>query len=246
MSNLCFQDISSKPTSHWSSIRKFISVWHDVKFQHSTRYQSELMKAEELICGPIPTSLQEWIRLCCDLIDQNKEGCFRDYFVIERVPGHDAIGFLLQCEGDVYWAVQQEDMKLDNPPITTYLLDYDADHEKFDRFDQNTSCFTEFVLKHLSYFVYPKGGSFHVQVNNGEAIKEQFKQYFNVSVTVGHLHIYESDDKVFFLFPDDFDERELRLHGNLKREEGGIDLPEFIIGLTRDGGSFTGPFADSI
>lgn len=246
MSDLCFQNISSNPTSHWLAIRKFISVWHDFNFKHSARYDTELVNAEELICGPIPTSMREWIRLCCELLDQNKEGCFRDYFVIERVPGHDAIGFLLQCEGDVYWAVQLKDMNLDNPPITTYLLDYDASSKKFDHFNQNTSCFTEFVLTHLSHFIYPKGGSFSVQVSNSEVIKEQLKQYFDVSVSVGHLHIYESNGKVFFLFPDDFDEGVLQLHGNLKRKATAIDLPDFIIELTHDGGCFTGPFADSI
>ena len=84
--------------------------------------ETEIRNAETKLSRRLSPSIREWCAFAVASDQIKNSFSFRDCFVIEPVPGHSSIGLLLQGEGDVYWAVEEDSWSQDDPPVQTYYL----------------------------------------------------------------------------------------------------------------------------
>jgi uncharacterized protein (TIGR02996 family) len=121
-----FHTVPSGWKERWRLIRAFIERWHKVPLGDVGGQTSRIEITVQTLGYELPPSVREWIALLWDLVDGGGyDQVFRDCLSSEEVPEQDAFSLMIQGEADYHWAVRQQQLSSDDPPVDGYMLDYD-------------------------------------------------------------------------------------------------------------------------
>ena len=243
----------------WKLIRNFIESWYEIDIPQID-YSEEIKYIESELHIMLPVSFKEYIKLSKQLMStdithpngyksNNYSHIFRDIYKVERLDEHKAYSLMLQAEGDLYWAVKDEDMNFEDPPVHMYIMDYNSNIEKFNYYKQYSNNLSSFVFMHLSNFIYKTNtGGFGTTISKSDTIIQTISNYFDNSTEFGEIKIYEKENLIALLYPDIYGDEEDEYHFSLEMWKGlNVDsIPNQILELTKHGGNFHGVFIDYI
>lgn len=225
--------------TRWKLLREFIRRWHNVKLQ-DVGYKSDLVQKEEKKLGVVlPPSFREWISLASELLEEGRFNIFRDSYEVANLTDLSAISLLLQSEGDYYWAVKNQNLAFEDPPVEGYWLDYRLTPERFVWFIRDAEHITSFVFGHLAYFLHGEGGGCSVEITIDDDFLYQMKHSFDTFSMFDHLSIFEKPNIIAIIIPDPSDKRHnllVEIWKTISRKE----IPECINDRIRGGGGFHG------
>lgn len=227
---LCFSTTPKSWYEKWESLRSFTRQWHNLDLAPVGR-ESELVKREESILKmQLPSSFQEWIRFSEELRQQNKfHDVLRDEYIIERLKEHKAISLMIQYEGDHFWAVREENLSQDDPPVDGYTLDYDSSEEKFDYVRQEAEHITSFVLYHMVFFIYGAGGNFVVNLDSVDDLLGEMQKTFEVQAKWGRLNIFENENIFALVCPNLYGATKYELLVRFWQKMSEDEIPDCIL-----------------
>jgi len=234
-----FLSNSDDLNTRWKLLREFIQRWHNIDLP-VVGYNSEIVEEEEKRLGIIlPSSFREWISLASELIEKERFDIFRDSYNVTSLKTLSATSLLLQKEGDYYWAVKNENLALEDPPVDGYWLDYRMNPKGFVWFTRNAEHITSFVFEHLAYFLRGKGGGCSVKVTVDDDFLNEMKQSFDTYFLFDHLSIFEKPNMIAIIAPRTFDEGQSLIVEIWKRIARS-EIPRCVNERIKGEGSFHG------
>jgi hypothetical protein len=201
--NPCFEKVPEDWEGRWRLLRTFVAGWHGIPLGTMRRPGSRVTEEETKLGRTLPPSFREWISFSDELLDGHWDRVWRDCYEVRRLEGHPAVSLMIQGEADTYWAVREDLLSEDDPPVDSYSLDYDAPKENsFAHKGQYSPRITSFVLKHLSYTLRGRGGRCFTEVEPTAQFRSQMRQSFAVSSRLDDIHVFENRNLVAVMFPD--------------------------------------------
>jgi uncharacterized protein (TIGR02996 family) len=214
----------------WRLIREFHERWRDIPLGDVGKHRDEIQALEQFLGGAIPPSVREWIAFHQDL-EQYSPSMLRDRFIIEPVPGCEALSLLLQAEGDYYWAVREDDLDLDDPPVHGYW----EGPVGFHHHERRAASVTDWVLGRVIWCARGHSG-FSVEFPDGARLLRQLTEVFPPPVAFERALLFELPNLRVQLMGEHFS-AEMRCP--MQREQ----VPAFFWEYTRNGGGH-GIFAE--
>ena len=212
---LCFSEASDSWSERWAALREFTRRWcqADVPDSFAAGGVAGRVEQEAAKLGvQLPPSLKEWMRFSEAFIAGEKRDVFedilRDYYVVEWLVDHRAVSLMIQVEGDYYWAVREDNLHLDDPPVDGYGLDYECVEcvdEHFLHEGRVAEHITTFVLGHMLPHLLARGGRFGFTIDVDEVDKTlgELRAAFDVYTRWGDLHIFEKENVLAVASPDE-------------------------------------------
>ena len=143
--------------------------------------------------------------------------CLRDGPPVWKpVPGHPAWSLNELAEGDVHSGVLAKHLRLVDPPVWNYCLDYNAKVKKGDPLPfaagvEAAPHVSAFALDWTLSYLYPDGGMFHTQVAEGAySVGGSIDRVVRPPTRVGHLFIHGQNDVLVSHLADGAYERSLQ------------------------------------
>ena len=181
---ICFAELDGSSTSEWAALRRFFEVWQEC-----------LIGSQPLTIPPqwttMSSSIGELSHLLESLRASHRSDALRDDIKIAEVPGHDAIGFLWQCEGDFIWAIRCQDWSKDDPEVIGFVLDYDASETEFIPIGTVAQNLPAFLLEHSSHFMYRTHATGLVQAPNDREWLAEMRRAFSVTRYLQNIEVFE-------------------------------------------------------
>jgi hypothetical protein len=242
----CFTPQPTTWDQRWQQLRNFTRAWHGIPLD-PVGATSDLPAREEARLGiRFPPAFREWIDFAGELADHNAfSTVLRDGYEVSRLQDHRAVSLILQCEGDVYWAVKEEDWGEDDPPVEFYHLDYERDDgEHFAAGGTHSPHITSFVLLHMACFLHGKGGGFGVEIDPSAEFLAQMCESFDAAAKFGDLLIFERPNIFAMIEPaGKYGSDTPRLTVEVFRPIPMSEVPACVRARATNGGSFHGMFA---
>lgn len=246
----CFTSVPDDWRGRWSLLREFTRRWHGIPVGDAGE-PSALADEEEAKLGvTLPPSFREWLGYCEELMaisrgeDDTAFEILRDAYEVVRleVEEHRAISLLIQGEADYYWAVKEEHLTQDDPPVDGYPLDYERPFsESHFRHDGEVAPhITSFVLERLAYFLHGNGGGALVTVKLNDKFLAQMRAAFPVAVRFDHLYLFEKENIFALLIPHQHHPTEYLLSVDIWQPVPRNQVPDCIWENLRRGGAFHG------
>ena len=234
-----FLSIPDDLNTRWKLLREFIRSWHNIDL-HFDGDNSEVVEEEEKKLGfMLPSSFREWISLASELIEKVRFNIFRDSYKVTSLDTLSATTLLLQSEGNYYWAVKNENLALEDPPVDGYWLDYRMNPERFIWFAKDAEHITSFAMEHLAYFLRGTGGGCSVKVTLDDEFLNEMKHSFDTYSRFDHLSIFEKPNIIAIIAPNIF-EGGHSLIVEIWKSVAKSEIPECIYERIKGGGSFHG------
>ncbi len=235
----CFAHVPDSWQGRWALLREFVRRWYGFSLGPVGAHSNLVDREEGKLGLQLPPSFREWISFAEELYAQNAFRILRDDYKVTRLEGHSAISLIMQGEGDVYWAVKEEDFQSEDPPVHTYFVDFEKNEIEHDGLD--SSCITTFVLKHLAVYLEGKGGGFGAEVKVTEAFLAEMRRVFPVAVSFDHLQVFEMENIFAMIEPSRFGCGH-RLSVEVWRPIPMDRIPACVLACTKNGGWFRGAF----
>jgi hypothetical protein len=153
----CFAGVPDTWDGRWTVLREFVRRWHGFSLGPIGRRSPFVEQEESKLGCKLPPAFREFISFSEELIAQNAFGILRDCYEVTRLEAHSAISFLLQGEGDHYWAVKLEDFNKEDPPVNTYYLEYEKN--EFVHAGMVSPSITSSLLGHMGHYLHAKKGA---------------------------------------------------------------------------------------
>lgn len=241
----CFVTIPDTTLGRWELLREFTRRWHGVSLA-SVGAESSFVTGEQTRLGVnLPLSFREYIAFDDELFSQNACGILRDSYRVVRLDDHSATSLMLISENDVYWAVKDENLSDDDPPVETYYLDY-GNEERFIYGGTAWPTITSFVLGHMAHFLYGRGGGCCIRVKLTDETRNEMYEAFPVTSQMDNIQIFEKQNIVVFLISDIDGNQKETILVNFFRSIPIIEIPNCIMAHTGNGGCFYGEFANKL
>jgi hypothetical protein len=121
---------------------------------------------------------------------------------------HQAISLMMRGEADFYYGVKTDELKLEDPTIHGYLLDYKSSiKDKFDYYGRLYPSITSFTLSYLLSHLQKDGSSgFYVTAAKNQDTINSLRACFTSHSTVDNLEIFESNNILAFLETNPFEQ----------------------------------------
>jgi len=220
----CFEHVPDDPAERWTLLREFVCRWHNINLPHLRDCERASNCEEDELSIRFPHSLREWVAFSKDLITLGEfDHVLRDCYRVARLKGHRATSIMLQGEGDVYWAVTDQNLQQADPQIDEYVEDFDEPKRPFVHGRIHSPTTTSFVLGHMSYFLGPG----YVRSNGiDDSLIQDMSKEFPVVVRFDHLQVFEKRNLVAFINPQNGGHRTLIVacHSNFTDD----DMPPCI------------------
>ncbi|MBY0230221.1 MAG: hypothetical protein K2W96_13140 [Gemmataceae bacterium] len=108
----------------WRFIRAFAEQWHGVLMPDVGGRQEEIRAEEERLGMTLPPSVREYVAFAYDAGTALPAGgriIYRDPYALDRIAGQPALSLMTIAEGNLCWAVRDEDVVHDDPAIHEYV-----------------------------------------------------------------------------------------------------------------------------
>ena len=207
----CFSGSLETYLERWQAIRTFVTRWHGIPLSPAGASSAVAEGSNAQFGLRLPPSFHEYVAFADELsalprklgpYDSTAFSILRDNYRIERLEDHQATSLMLQGEGDFYWAVRDEYLTEDDPPVDGYHLTDDAGtFEYFGAFGPITT----FILDHMTgIYLRGRGGSFNVDIDPTDAILKEMRASFQVYAEFGPLRIFEMEKIIAHVRPNPY------------------------------------------
>lgn len=234
----CLNEIANSWQSRWSALRSITAAW----------YQIEM---EETDLSPLPScysqakdysaSIQQWILFREQVQSKSEIRVIRDDFVFENINTPASISLQVISEGNVCWAVLNDQLKMDDPPVVCLTGDCYGDYEEDVLFAdcwelgwESHETVSEFALEQIAHKLRGERGGCSVEVKESAGVLfEAMEHYFQRSTWFGNTCIFESPDLFATVRGRQLS---LEVRGDLELS----DLPQCVLKNINHGGAFHG------
>jgi uncharacterized protein (TIGR02996 family) len=206
----------------WRLLREFTERWYRIPMTDVGGRAAEVQETERRLNLELPPAFKEWIAYCHDLNEQDSFDILRDCYEVVNLEDLSAVSLLIQGGQDVYWAVKKETLHHPDPPVESYVLDYEGDDE--DRFVHDcllAQRLTSFALGHLISYCTGAGGGAGRSVEPSAELLGQLAEAFPVQVQSDGYRVFERTNIIAML-------RGGFLDVTLWKKLGQSEMPEFI------------------
>jgi uncharacterized protein (TIGR02996 family) len=228
----------------WRLIREFTERWSRRPMADVGGRQQKIRAVEKRLRRTLVPAIQEWVAFAHDVNQRQYEGricVLRDILQMTDLPGHDALSLMLQCEGDLHWAVLHEDLHLPDPPV--WLFREFGGENEFVQDQQSADRITSFALNYTMAGNNGLGGGFGTHLVATDELLQQLNDSFPVQwCPGGEIIIYEAENILVELGPTwrpPYRSFRVEVARKLPRKR----IPAFFWEHTTRGGSFHGMFA---
>ena len=231
-----FLESPRSPSERWALIREFIRRWHKIELDISYDERLSALSQQKYFEQTIPLSLKEWICLAQELTQKDKFDIFRDDFSVEEIKEIAAVSLLVLAEGDIHFVMKEENLKLEDPPVSEYLFDGAS---SFSFYGKAADHITSFVLDHLIYYLHGAGGGCGLEIDPTDGFINLLRNSFETNLQIDHISIFERQNMVAFIMPSYTPERK-NLFFEIWKEVSENEIPVCIRERLHSGGSFHG------
>ena len=192
-----FREVPDGWKERWRLLREFTERWHRIPMEDVGGRAAEVQEAERRLNVELPPAVREWIAYSHDLIEQGAFDILRDCYEVITLKNLAAVSLLIQSEGDLYWAVRKKNLRLPDPPVDWYLLNYAGGREVgFVHQGRWTQHVTSFVFEHLSSYLHGDGGGFRGPVEASPLLLKQLAEAFPVRSRFEDLRVFERPNMI--------------------------------------------------
>jgi uncharacterized protein (TIGR02996 family) len=140
------RDIPSGWRERWRLLREFTERWYGLPMADVGGGSGEIGKTEAALGLRLPPAMREWIAYCFDLGDYFVD-VLRDCYDVIALKDLSSVSLMISGEEDSYWAVKNDDLATDDPPVDLYFLDYTTKRFIYKRLFAPRV--TSFVFQHM-------------------------------------------------------------------------------------------------
>lgn len=168
----------------------------------------------------------------------------RDSYLVTERADIGAVTLLTLCERDVLWGVRESHLGDADPAVTAWLRGADsAGGEHWSEFREWTRTTTGFVLEHLLAYLRGTAGGFSTELPDGTTAGLVLEEICDNQVDLGHHILYEGPDILATLGGSLWAADDDGIHLSVELGSSWVGrVPEALLGLASDGGSFHGAF----
>lgn len=172
----------------WALILKLIDQWFGTK-----------MEVEFNLPHHPATSkgINYWVSFIESMKTGKNKWFIRDSYLIGKNKEVTGFALLIQGEGDRIWAVQNKNIKIEDPPVHCYYLDEETG--KFKLSHQASKTLTGFFIKYLFDYMHMFiGKGFTAKINDDKQEVLPFLKCFDVAVKFEGCIIMESPEMIVY------------------------------------------------
>lgn len=231
----------------WQGVRDFATAWYGVELGPVRAWAADLDDIGRRAGVTLPPGIHEW---ACFATDLERAGLFtltmRDRQSIRWVERLRVLNLLTLAEGDVAWAVAEQHLNVEDPPVDVWLLNApESDSWTFWR--RHTDSTSLFALEQLLGYLHGAGGGFSTDVDPSTALLDELSKLGRSRIQIGAAVLIEGDDLVIRVGPSPWSanpETDYTVQVELGASRIN-NIPEVLIQLASSGGgSFHGAFAE--
>jgi hypothetical protein len=231
-------------SKRWNSIYSFIEGWTGVKLEQE-RFKDLISETEARLGIILPSSVKHWISFSKSSSTISEYFSYRDCLEIEWLEELDSLSLLLQSESDVYWGIKRKHLRLDDPPVTVYYLDYDSPDNKFYEQGEWAPSLSCFALDYLFSYFRPTGGDFALSCSISDKISRKLENEISYGVEFGALKIYVNENTLVFTNLNEENWNNDRIKCLFKRKVDVDKFTPFLSELLSKAIVLSGEFANS-
>jgi uncharacterized protein (TIGR02996 family) len=236
----------------WRLIREYTERWHGIPMGDVGGRQAEVREAEQRLGRALPPSLREYVAYAHDVAPPGQFGVVhRDYYTMEPLAGQPALSVMALAEGDLSWAIHNDDLGLDDPPVYGYFwadgAGAGARYAPADGDGPESGTLSDFVLGFVGAYK-PVSGDFLADVFDRGPLEEKLKAAFRVRLQLPWGTLYEGDGIMAYLYPPSGDDhrpslrRPARLEVCVHPKGTRASVPAFLWRYARRGNPRGGMF----
>ncbi|MBI4747511.1 MAG: hypothetical protein HY774_03440 [Acidobacteria bacterium] len=185
-------------SDQWEQIYQFIRTWTGLNFRPQ-RDMKRLQKLEAELGITLPPSAREWCFFGWSASELDEYFSFRDGpLFVQSIPEHNAIALLTQAEGDVWWAIETQDLDKDDPPIVVYFLNYEGDEEWFEKRGMQSPTVSAFAFDYFLAYMDSPGGGFAVGTDSFPYDRTALAADFGEPTQFGDTEYFLRDEILVF------------------------------------------------
>ncbi len=213
----------------WRLIREFTERWHGIAMNDIGGRRDEIQAEERRLGHKLPPSLREYIAYAHDVAPPGHLGVIhRDLYTMRPIDGQPALSIMMICEGNVQWAIRNNDLRRRDPPVYAYYWPPD-DYTRYVRSEDEgpeARTLTDFVLGFVNDYK-PDGGVFSTQVRDADRLREQLDEALPIRITGPRGATYEGGG-FFVHLNSDFHRPGFVLTACVQQSCPWERLPEFL------------------
>ena len=234
----CLNRIDDDWESRWNAILAIVNAWYGCELD---LLQASSSVAGDSVARTYPHSVRQWIKFCNEVRDKVSASVLRETFVVENINSPPALSLQELSEGNVCWAVLNEHLKLDDPPVCRLTGDCHGDYDEnlafADRWEyewQSDESVSEFAFSQVEFMLRGESGGCSVEVHeDSEKFIEEMKEFFQRATWFAGTCVFESPD-IFATV------RNRRLNIEVRGRIGLSELPDCVVRNINHGGAFRG------
>jgi uncharacterized protein (TIGR02996 family) len=188
----------------WRLIREFTERWHGLPLGDVGGRRDAIRIEERRFGRQLPPSLQEYVAYAHDVAPAQGVGVVhRDHYTMRPLDEHPALSVMQIAEGNVHWAILEEDLRQPDPPVYAYYRAVE-DETRFVRADTagpESPTLTDFVLGFVHDYK-PDGGLFRTPVREAQGLRDRLQAAFPVHLESPRGTTYEGNGVLASLGPD--------------------------------------------
>ena len=116
----------------WRLIREFTERWHGIPMPDIGGRADEVRAEEQQLGQILSPSVREWVAYALDVRGSPYGVPMRDgYDGLRSRPDTNTLQLLMQAEGDLIWAIPDDEVTADDPPVVLLYLDYESESPVF-------------------------------------------------------------------------------------------------------------------
>jgi hypothetical protein len=231
----------------WSAVRAFAAGWYGIAAGEVTGYNPEVASLGRQLGVSLSPSIHEWAAFAADLQQAGVfDRAFRDRFTLGWDTDIEAVTLLTLAEGDVCWAVHQQYLGREDPPVDAWRP-APTSRRSWDWWRRHSPTTSLFALQHLIAYLHPAGGGFNMNVPPSPELVERLRSIGRTSIDLGSQVLIEDDDLLVLVgkslwTPDE--ETDITVQAAIGACRTG-SIPQILVDLARRGGGmFHGDFLD--
>jgi hypothetical protein len=154
----------------------------------------------------------------------------RDTYEVVKLGDLSAVSLMIQGERDLYWAVKDRDLKVPDPPVYWYWLDYEQQaQQRFLEIEESpfAAHVPTFVLRHMSYLLFGYGGGFKTDIPTPAEVRQQLREAFPIQSRFDNFEIFEARNILVLLGPSSAGDH-LSLNVNIWKRTSRQHVPSFL------------------
>jgi hypothetical protein len=231
----------------WQAVRDFAAGWYGVELGAVRGWSAYVDDIGRSAGVNLPPGIHEW---ACFASDLEHAGQFRlamrDGLTLGWVEQLRIFTLLTLGEGDVAWAVAEQHLNLDDPPVDAWMVS-GPEWDNWTLWRRHTDSTSLFALESLLAHLHAPGGGFSTDIEPSTALLDHLAALGRSRIQIGPAVLIEGDDLVIRVGPSPWSanpETDYTLQVELGTSRIN-NIPEDLISLaSTGGGSFHGPFAE--